>query len=337
MTKGVADRKFLSEFAVNLYSARWFVVTPNQIAADLEMPDDEAAEVSRHCHIYLICRRPASFFDPGDFQFDGQHVGGHLIYKIAGAPKRIEFQIPFQLADDAVRVELSPYPHREFHAINASGEVVRYVPAHAISLAGIVREQELQRLEVLYVGQAYAEGNRTAIDRLKSHSTLQRILADTHYEMPDDEILLLAFEYAPYRVISSFDGIDKKAIDDERDTKRFISILENPLSTAQQICLTEAGLIRYFRPRYNVVYKESFPASDQALLNECYEFDFSALIVEIGTEELQLPLYSASVAASEHHIAQFDLVDSKKRRSFFTFVDREGAASEMPGVIPPTR
>ncbi len=332
----VPDRKFLSEFAVSLFSARWLIVMPSQLSAGYEMTDPAGIEISQNCHIYLICRRPSSYFDASDFTFDGKFASGHIIYKVAGIQKRVPFEMPFQLAEGVVKVELAPYPHREFHGKNEAGEALRYVPAMSVSLSGIIQEPTLQRLEVLYVGQAFAEGKRTALDRLRSHSTLQRILAEMQYEMPDDEVLLLAFEYVPYRVISFLDGIDKKAIRDDRDHARFISLLDNPLNKAQQISLAEAGLIRYFRPRYNVIYKDSFPASDQVLLNSCYELDFSALVVEIDTEELGLPLYSGSVAPDIHHLAKFDLFDPTARRSFFTFVDKDGKAVEMPSVVPPT-
>lgn len=332
----VADRKFFSEFAVNLCSARWLIVMPSQLSAGYEMTDPQGIEISQNSHIYLICRRPSSYFDSTQFAFDGNFVSGHVVYKVDGAQKRSRFKMPFFLADDVATVELAPYPHREFHGKSDKGEVLRYVPAMSVSLSGLIEEPALQQLEVLYVGQAFAEGKRTALDRLRSHSTLQRILAEMHYEMPDDEVLLLAFEYVPYRVITFFDGIDKKAISDDRDQARFKSILDNPLTAAQQICLIEAGLIRYFQPRYNIIYKDSFPASEQAVLNSCYDLDFSALIVEIDTEELDLPLYSPLVAPNVHHVAKFDLFDPGTRRSFFTFVDKDGKAVEMPGVVPPT-
>lgn len=190
---------------------------------------------------------------------------------------------------------------------------------------------------MLYVGQAYADGKRSAIDRLKSHSTLQKILAETQHASPDDEILLLAFEYSPYQVIASMNAADKNSISDETDTQRHISILDNPLTEHQQICLAEAGLIRYFQPKYNEIYKDSFPASDQKILNHCYDLDFSALVVEIDTDELGLMLHSPTVPESGHHIGKFDLVNPTVRRSFFTFVDKNGKAFDMFGVVPPTR
>jgi hypothetical protein len=138
-------------------------------------------------------------------------------------------------------------------------------------------------------------------------------------------------------VISSFDGVDKSAIRDDSDGKRFMSIYDNPLTQHQQICLAEAGLIRYFQPKYNTVYKESFPAEDQKILDHCYELDFAALVVEIDTNEIGLTLHSPTAAPSGHHIAKFDLIDPTKRRSFFTFVDKEGKVAIAKDVIPPSR
>lgn len=204
--------------------------------------------------------------------------------------------------------------------------------AAALAPAGVLRQ-----FEVLYVGQAFAEGRRTALDRLKSHSTLQKILADVLHKMPDDEIMLLTFEYPGYRVISSMDGTDKNAIRDESDAKRFPNILDNPLTEHQKICLTEAGLIRYFNPPYNEIYKESFPASDQKILASCYAVDFSGLVVEIDTEELGMELYSQTVKTSGHHIAKFNLVNPTERRSFFTFLSKHGKPIDFPDVISPTR
>lgn len=335
MTAEPPPRKFMSEFAVNLYSARWIMVSPSELMSGGEI-NSEAAEVLQRCHIYLICRRPGTAYDPQSFKFDGQKITGRLTYKIAGKSRDIGFEFPFKLLDGATNIRVSSYPHREIETFLPDGEPIRRVPASMVA-SGVVDLEVLRQLEVLYIGQAYAEGRRSALDRLKSHSTLQKILADVHHNMPDDEILLLTFEYVPYRVISSMDGIDKSAIRDETDSKRFTSILDNPLSEHQQICLVEAGLIRYFTPAYNQIYKDSFPAADQKILSSCYNLDFSALIVEIDTEELRMQLFSERVAPSEHHIAKFDLVDPEVRRSFFTFVSKDGRHIDFPDVIPPSR
>ena len=104
------------------------------------------------------------------------------------------------------------------------------------------------------------------------------------------------------------DGRAKEAIRDERDQKRFISIIDNPLKKGQQISLAEAALIRYFQPKYNTIYKKKFPSRELKVLSQCYEYDFSALAVEINTDELRLSLYSDTVRPAMHHIANIDPV-----------------------------
>lgn len=299
----------------------------------------EYAEVSENCHIYLICRRPGFSYSPSSFRYIDGKISGDLIYKVDGVSHKIPFETEFPLLEGAIDIALSPYPHREIQTKDKNDEIVRYLPATALGIGiGVhVRERSLSDLEVLYVGQAYADGKRSALDRLKRHSTLQKILANAQYNMPDDEIFVLTFEYAPYSVVTMFDGRAKDPIQGEDDEKRFVSILENPLTQHQQICLAEAGLIRYFQPKYNEIYKESFPASDLKILSECYDLDFSALAVEINTEELEFNLYSRSIFPRGHHIAQFDLIDPSKRLSFFSLEGQSGNAIARPDVISPSR
>jgi len=331
----IPKRKYLSEHAVNLYSGRFIVVTPGELMSGGVM-DPQAEEVASQCHIYLICKRPSTYFIKESFNFDGEKVSGDIAFKINGKEQKLPFELPFSLCDGAVRVEVSPYPHRKLVTIDEEGGEIRYVPAYSLSLTGIVDEPTLRNLEVLYVGQAYGGGKRSAFDRLKNHSTLQKILANMQQDLPDEEPLILSFEYIPYRTISSIDGTTKDAIGGDEDSRRFVSILDNPLTDHQQICLIEASLIRYFQPRYNEIYKESFPANNQKILDSCFELDFSALIVEINTEPV-LYLYSDKVAPAIHHIATFDLIDSTKRRSFFTFKDHQGKAIDISRVNNPKK
>lgn len=331
----VPDRKFFSEFAVSLFTARWLMITPEQLLSDGKI-EKQHDEILKKCHIYLVCRRPMQSVDPATLVHTGSILSGSVIYREGGVERRVRFSHPFFLTGGAVRVH-SPYPHREIQSIGTEGNVIRYLPVSALSISGAIQEPVLRDLEVLYIGQAFGDGTRNSFDRLRSHSTLQKILANTHYAFPDDEIQILSFEYKPYAIISSFDGIDKTGIRDHRDDARFPNLLRKPLSEKQQICLAEAGLIRYFQPHYNIVYKDSFPAADQKILNHCLNLDFSALVVEINTEDLSLRLWSKSATPRQHHIARFDLVNPTARRSFFTFVDHDGNAFEMHGTIGPSR
>lgn len=327
-------RKYLSEFAVNLCSGRWLMISASQLMTGGSMKADEK-EVADNSHIYLICRRPIVSFSSGTFCYKNGFLSGHLNYRLEGNLTEIPFEIEFPLLDGAINLKLSKYPHREFSTYNQAGEEVRYLPATAMSmgLGAHLKYKDLSNLEVLYIGQSYGDGSRSAFDRLKSHSTLQKILAQSQYDFPDSEIFILTFEYAPYRVITQMDGRANEVITDHRDLERFHSILDNPLTEHQQICLVEAALIRYFQPQYNEIYKENFPDNKHKILESCYSLDFSSLVVEINTDELEFYLSSNTVDAKQHHIAKIDILDPASRWGFFHYSRGDGTTIEMPNVI----
>jgi hypothetical protein len=332
-----SKRKYLSEFGVNLWSARWLMASASQFSSGGTM-DPLSQEISNNCHIYLICKMPSFSFVKETFEYADNMLKGELIYSVNGVKRLLPFQQNFPLLDGATKVKLSDYPHREVSTLNDEGEEIRYLPASAISMGqGMhLENSELSSLEVLYVGQAYGEGNRSAFDRLKSHSTLQKILAEAQYNSPDSEIYVLTFEYAPYRVITQMDGRAAAQISDERDSDRFFSILDNPLTEHQQICLAEAGLIRYFQPKYNAIYKDSFPNQKHKILAECYHLDFSALIVELNTDELRFSLFSEKISSKDHHMCNIDLVHHEDRWGFFHLATGDGEAIKFPNVITGT-
>jgi hypothetical protein len=316
IVKGV--RKFISEFALNMYSARWIMLPASELASGKE-PDSLQQEILNASHIYLICKHPSCYFAWNTFRFEDGTITVRTRFKVRGEERQSEFTFPFPGGDEATGARLSDYPHRELHYLDKSGAPVMVLPAGMLTLAPESRDKhpELGCFEVLYVGQAFGDGTRSAFQRLQSHSTLQKILAESQYKYPDDEVNVFVFEYCPYRFITQMDGRAKQAIGDERDQKRFFSILENPLNKHQQISLIEAALIRYFTPEYNEIYKESFPSLSHKILKECYDLDFSGLIVEINTDELGFFLYSPKVPARMHHISKVDLFTPLDREGFF--------------------
>ena len=295
----------------------------------------EHQDVVDNSHIYIICHRPIVSFSTDSFKYENNSIIGHVNYKVDGKSKEIPFCHEFPLLDGAIGVKITDYPHREISTYDNNGKELRFLPATALSMGlGMhLSKPELSNLEVLYIGQSFGDGTRNTFDRLKSHSTLQKILAQAQYNLPDSEVFILSFEYLPYRVLSSFDGKSKNVINDYRDIGRFRSIMNNPLTEHQQICLIEAGLIRYFQPYYNEIYKENFPHKNHKILKSCYDLDFSGLVVEIDTEELRLPLYSKTVPPKEHHICKVDILDPSERWGFFNYALDDGGTFKMPNVI----
>lgn len=327
-------RKYVSEFAVSLCTSSWLMTTAEQLTSGGEM-GSEQLKVSKKCHIYLILTRPALSYCQKSFVYANGNASGELRYREAGSEKTMPFSVGIPLHDGAVGVRLSDYPHREIQTFDSSGQLVRYYPASALSIdAGLhLSNPDLQNFDVLYVGQAYGTGNRSAFDRLRSHSTLQKILADLSYKAPEREVFLATFVYEPYRLITSMDGRAVGAQSGEADSARFSRIIQRPLKQIEQVCLAEAALIRYFQPPYNDIYKKKFPSKEHKILKECYALDFSALIVEINTDDYRINLRSGSASAAMHHIAKIDLVDHEARASFFHMSNGAGGHLPVHGLI----
>lgn len=322
----IPPRKYFTECVVNLHTSTVVLLPPDQLHCANKANEETAAAMSE-CHIYLICRRPSLSYDDG-FKFEKNFGVGKFIRKISGKAEAVDFVARLDPADGG-DVKVGPYPHRELIGLTEDGREDRSWPASFTSLWAKVADPSIKEFEVIYVGQAFGDGTRSAIDRLKSHSTLQRILADSASKRPDDEIMLFLFKYEPYMLIASMDGLSGDGEKGQADTDHFNSILENPLTEKQQVALAEAGLIRYFSPIYNEIYKDSFPHDGLKILDECYKLDFAGLTVEINTEDVSAPLWSPSVGKGLHHIANFDLHDLGARRSFFSIVDKDGRYALM--------
>lgn len=306
----------------------------DQVQSDGEMGAKEE-EISKSCHIYLICKRPATYFVKDSLVYKDNNLSVTVGYKINGEEHTFQYEGEFPLLDGAVSLAISDYPHREILTFDSEGNEVRRLPASLVSVKQN-SSSPLKKLEVLYVGQSFGNGSRSAHQRLKSHSTLQKILADTAHKYPDSEVSVLMFKFEEYRLLMSFDGISKDTIKGKRDKERFISIKENPLTLKQQVGLVEASLIRYFQPEYNDKFKLKFPSPKVKLLKKCFELDFSGLVIEINSEELRFELFSATREPKMHHISNVDIISDKSRASFFYITGNSGEMVKFNDVIEPS-
>lgn len=152
-------------------------------------------------------------------------------------------------------------------------------------------------MEVLYIGQAFGEdGNRTAIDRLGSHSTLQKIYSEAMQRNPDSEIWILLASFQQKNISTMNGMITMSQSNEKEDFNRWMNFNngENPFSDKQKINFTEAALIRTFIPQYNKEYKDTFPNPAHSSYSECYSLDLNAIVVEMDMTEARRWLYSDS-------------------------------------------
>lgn len=122
-----------------------------------------------------------------------------------------------------------------------------------------------------------------ATDRLKSHSTLQRILTDYYSSHPDKQLHIFLMEFTP-QIQASFDGLTGLYTATYEEDSHFKDVINNPLKYNQIINITEAAIINYFRPPYNIKFIDNFPDEDHKGYTQYYDLDYNSLIVEIDLE-----------------------------------------------------
>lgn len=329
----MTDRKHITELALGFYSAGSLIVHPKDIKT-IDQQSPSVLAFAEDCHIYLIVKRPRLAYVPGSLMVGGGKTVGKMKYTRRGVP--VEFEFMLKGEPNAGSLEISDYPHSKMLFVRG-GEIMFTAPAHLIAMiCDEVSDLSVRDLDVQYVGMSYADGSRSAKDRLQRHSTLQQVLADLSQESPESETLLVLVRYEPPQAIISFDGRDKSLrLEDDRDAVSDLQRQQEEITEALQIALIEAGLIKYFQPLYNDKYKNRFPHPTHKILDKVYNIDFGALTVEINTESINARLFSETKSAGYHHIASFDLHDPSVRRSFFNLMNlpQGSNASDHSGPI----
>lgn len=310
-------RKYTTEIALNLYSSGPSLIQPSDLE-NIQNEPEEIQQVLQQCKIYLITRRPRVSLVPGSVVVADSKLSGEIDVHTSSGLVRKPFSVRRDIDPRIVRAEASEYPHTRMRLFDEENELIVGFPMLFTQGEMECEYPGLDELEVLYVGQAFgAEGKRSAIDRLSSHSTLQKILADIAAKSPNYGVwlVLYQFEYSQYYL--NMNGTVLPTMDNDADTEHCMNVLKAKMKRSSEIALAEAGLIRYFDPPYNKVFTKSFPQRSQKLLEKVYKLDLAGLIVEVNIEDIGLQLRSERAAPNFHHIAQYDLHSPKERESVF--------------------
>lgn len=294
-------RKFDVEHALGMYASS-FVVIPAFAIYDGDLLK-QYEKILATCHIYLIGAVPQVDF------VGARQEGQQLItlYEVAGEARELEWPIPtgFSLGEGP----------EGWYLMGADGSRI-FPDDQDVIFQRLNNEQNAIGFKVLYIGQAYGkDGSRNALDRLLKHETLQKI--SLQGLPPGYRLNLLLLEIEPgNRMYTSF---HPQAEVKDHGTARISSGLDKLFDTdeVERITLYEASLIRYFQPRYNKEFKNSFPSTNMKVLADCYDKDFSALVAEICIDELPFKLFSDSIAIKQYHTVVHDLHDDESRKMFF--------------------
>jgi hypothetical protein len=300
LMKLFGEKRFDVENALNMYATSFITLPASAIYDDHIL--DAFRDQIRKCHIYFIGLIPK--IDLVDCRQEERELITSC--QVDDKTHDLRWSLPPE-------VNLEGSGESKWYLANSAGK--RSFPSEEKIIARLNSEVGLE-FEVLYIGQAFGEnGSRNALDRLRKHETLQKISLKG---IPSGSVLtVLLFEVVPNpRMIMMFNPFAKDVTQgDDRIEKGLSKLAET--SDAEKTTLYEASLIRYFAPRFNTEFKDSFPSTNMKLLKGCYDKDIAAVSAEIVIDELPFRLRSETVSASYHHIAHHDLHTAQDRKVFF--------------------
>jgi hypothetical protein len=296
------EKTFNVEHALSMYATSYVFMPASEIYNE-EVVRRYATNLTT-CHIYAIGLMPKVEF-VGVREENGHLVTSHLV---SGEARELRWPMP-------PGGTLAGGEQEGWYVSDSAGE--RTFPSEEAMVWRLNSELNAVTFEVLYIGQAYGkDGSRNALDRLLKHETLQKISLQG---FPDSHRLNLLFlEIQPTNsMITVFNPFAK---DKEQGAERISKGLDKLFNTdeAERITLYEASLIRYFQPKYNKEFKNSFPSTNMKVLADCYDKDFAALVAEICIDELPFKMFTDAVPPSQYHIAKHDLHDQAARKMFFS-------------------
>jgi hypothetical protein len=274
------------------------------------------------CHLYMIVRRPRVTLIPEKCEFNG--INTKLTFRIQEGFEFKEKEIIMKVNEDTTGYKIkSKFPHSEFD-IFCREEKILSGKSSLLYFMLLNKYVEHANAEILYIGQSFGKnGERQAPERLKKHSTLQGIYSKAIQNNPDKEIwlLLLSFERSLLTVFNGKNKSNNEKNDLSQATKIMNMFSQNELSEKEMINFTEAALIKYFQPEYNIIYKGSFPNPAHSSYKECYDLDVNSVIFELETDTIKTKLYTEKIKPVFRNYVSYKLDNKTKRKSLFQMGD----------------
>lgn len=295
----MSKMRFDTENVLNLFAEANIILDAQQLYDD-EFHKQYAAAAEDH-HIYMIGFTPLIKFEGATQQDDV----GFFKYTIDD----VVYELPIELPAGAfVKNDNGTY------ILLPDGRKV-FPSSKTIEMALSARYGGLD-FHVLYVGQSYGkDGSRNALVRLEKHETLQKIAINGIPEGKRLSILLVKIMQGT-RVITYFNPFAKeKDVNGDRLDMGFDKLYGT--NEAERTTLYEASFIRYFQPKYNKIFRDSFPSTNMKTLADCYEKDIQSIAAEFNFDDFGFHLCSEAVPKSQYHVASHNLHAAEDRKFFF--------------------
>ena len=280
-------------------------------------------------HHYMIVKSPRVFFK--EITIEGTDLNYTFISKFKGKDFIYQITLEDQL-DNNIKPIFKYNTTKTFVQIyddseNLISEVDANLLFQKLCIDTFIPEEYLPEWEILYIGKAYGQnGERTSLTRLKSHSTLQRILAEHFDNSSFEEIKIIALEFEKDTTFLNIQGFlngDTPQIDIEKSFKHIEDIKKKGVSELQKVNMIEAAMIKWFEPEYNDQLKNDFSNKELKSISEAYDLDLNNLLFSITTFNNGFKLYSKKREASMFHIGHIPLQSHDKRKDIFYFLNDE--------------
>ena len=297
------SRKYMSEFALHTYSSHVAICYPNLL---------ENVDVSNAAyHIYMINKIKRLSFVENSIKVLTTHVEVQIKHGVTKVDKIETIQIP--LIKNIVDYEIDGEKFLLIKDGYGGGSKVDILVIYSAFSDAYLEG------EVLYIGQSDGKtGERDALIRLKSHETLQKVLADVMHEDINYEIAITLWEFTP-QLLTSIDGRNDFLVTKEQELQHFEKVISAPplILDGQIINVTEAALIHYFKPKYNEKFKNNFPDVGHKGYTFYYDYDYNAITVELDTSCVNIQIHSEHTNYSQFSPIEYLLNSVEKRKSMF--------------------
>lgn len=320
--------KHYSEFEINMFLNKYQILQQQELKW---VSKSGLFSENEPCNIYFILKRPRITIDSEYFVSNDKYY--ELRFKIQVQDKYEAEIHRFSHSENNKVVKIvSEYPYNYFTEISEKGDET-YIKVGAY--IDIIQQERgyctpLLDYQVLYIGKAFGKnGKRTAIDRLDSHPTLQRIYNDAIIMYPDSEIWLMLANFGQKNMTSVIGGINIYPENEYNEFNRFLNFLDKDkmkINEDQKISFTEAGLINMFKPPFNEKYKDIFPSITHNSYTDCYKLDINALSIDLDLSDYNRWIYSDNLPRGINnelsrycHTHRFNFVTDEDRYRLFHY------------------
>ncbi|PAL05266.1 preprotein translocase subunit SecA [Peribacillus simplex] len=298
-------RKYMSEFALHTYSSQVTLVYPKML---------ETVDVSKHAyHIYMINKIKRLSYVQDSIKVLDTYIEVQIKHGATSIDKIETITVP-------LNEKFVGYEFESDKLLLLKDGYGGGVKLDVLWLYSKYSRKSLE-CEIIYIGQSYGKmGDRDALKRLKSHETLQKVMADILYDDINFEIAITLWEFTP-RLLHSIDGRNGYQVTEDEDRQHMQKVLSAPplIIDNQIINVTEAALINYFKPKYNVDFVNNFPDVKHKGYTFYYNYDYNGITVELDPSCVNIKIHSEHTGYNQFSPVKYLLSSEEKRQSMFVF------------------